>query len=119
MTRNGLGAQCRTRVLSLTGACDGFGMREASLSAGIRLRQSVIIWVARTMCYQPGAAPALPRGYRYLILSNAPHFWAAAKNHCKKLCQQKLFNAKKKHPKNLKKGTRSLEDFKKENKNLN
>ena len=30
-----------------------------------------------------------------------------------------LFNAKKKHPKNLKKGTRSLEDFKKENKNLN
>jgi hypothetical protein len=30
-----------------------------------------------------------------------------------------LFNAKKKHPKNLKKGTRSLADFKKENENLN
>ena len=30
-----------------------------------------------------------------------------------------LFNAKKKHPKNLKKGTRSLEDFKDANKNIN
>ena len=30
-----------------------------------------------------------------------------------------LFDAKKKHPKNLKKGTRTLEDFKKANKNIN